>query len=52
MYGESGDCPGVTADADIFGMQVATTSDGNNAGNSSRLAISLRLPSIDIIDLS
>lgn len=52
MYGGSSGCPGFTTNGDIFGMHVATISDGNNTGNSSRLAISLWVPSMDIIDFA
>lgn len=52
MYGGSSGCPGFTTKGDIFGMHVATITDGNSTSNSSRLAISLWVPSMDIIEFA
>ena len=49
MYGGSSGCPGYTRDEKIFGMHVATITDGKANSNSSRLAIALWIPSMDII---
>lgn len=49
MYGGSSGCPGFTTDAKIFGMHIATISEGKEKNNSSRLAIALWVPSMDII---
>ncbi len=49
MYGGSSGCPGFTNDEKIFGMHVATITDGIAKTNSSRLAIALWIPSMDII---
>lgn len=52
MYGGSSGCPGFTVDGIIFGMHVATVSEGAAANNSSRLAIALWVPSMDIISFA
>jgi hypothetical protein len=52
MYGGSSGCPGFTVDEVIFGMHVATVTDGDTKSNSSRLAISYWVPSMDIIKFS
>lgn len=52
MYGGSSGCPGFTIDGNIFGMHVATISDGVANQNSSRLAIALWVPSMDIISFA
>ncbi len=49
MYGGSSGCPGFTKDEMVFGMHVATITDGVASSNSSRLAIALWIPSMDII---
>jgi S1-C subfamily serine protease len=49
MYGGSSGCPGFTKDEIVFGMHVATITDGAATNNSSRLAIALWIPSMDII---
>jgi uncharacterized protein (DUF983 family) len=52
MYGGSSGCPGFTVNGNVFGMHVATVSDGAATNNSSRLAISLWVPSMDIISFA
>jgi hypothetical protein len=52
MYGGSSGCPGFSPDGVVFGMHVATISEGSVNSNSSRLAISLWIPSTDIIDFA
>jgi S1-C subfamily serine protease len=55
MYNGSSGCPGFTSDEIVFGMHTAvrndprTTPQGQQASLSSRLAISLWVPSVDII---
>jgi hypothetical protein len=49
MYGGSSGCPGFTTEEKIFGMHVSTVTDGVTNSNSARLAISLWVPSMDII---
>ena len=49
MYGGSSGCPGFTVEPKVFGMHVATITDGKATNNSSRLAIALWIPSMDII---
>lgn len=49
MYGGSSGCPGFTIEEKVFGMHVATITDGKASTNASRLAIALWIPSMDII---
>lgn len=56
MYNGSSGCPGFTSDEVVFGMQIAVMNNpysgqqqGTQASLSDRLAISLWVPSIDII---
>ena len=49
MYGGSSGCPGFTTEEKVFGMHVSTVTDGVTNSNSARLAISLWVPSMDII---
>jgi V8-like Glu-specific endopeptidase len=52
MYGGSSGCPGYTVEEKVFGMHVATITDGKASNNSSRLAIALWIPSMDIISFA
>ncbi len=52
MYGGSSGCPGFTLEANVFGMHVATVSEGKSNSNTSRLAISLWVPSSEIIQFA
>lgn len=52
MYGGSSGCPGFDVDGTVFGMQVATAVDGEALKNSSRLAISIWIPSVEIIEFA
>jgi S1-C subfamily serine protease len=52
MYSGSSGCPGFDSDGNVFGMHVATVSEGTAKNNASRLAISLWVPSMDIISFS
>ena len=49
VYGGSSGCPGFTIEERVFGMVIGTASEENTTNNSSRLAISRWVPSIDII---
>lgn len=49
VYGGSSGCPGFTIEERIFGMVIGTASETNSNTNSSRLAISRWVPSMDII---
>ena len=49
VYGGSSGCPGFITDARVFGMVIGTATEDNTTNNSSRLAISRWVPSIDII---
>lgn len=49
MYGGSSGCPGFDTDGNVFGMQVSAVIDGTGQNNSSHLAISLLVPSMNII---
>jgi hypothetical protein len=49
VYSGSSGCPGFTVEEKIFGMVVGTASESNSKDNSSRLAISHWVPSMDII---
>lgn len=52
MYGGSSGCPGFTLEEKIFGMHVATISEGEVKSNNNRLAIALWVPSPDIISFA
>jgi len=52
MYGGSSGCPGFTTEEKVFGMHVSTVTDGETKTNSTRLAISLWVPSMDIIEFA
>jgi len=52
MYGGSSGCPGFTTEEKVFGMHVSTVTDGETNSNSARLAISLWVPSMDIISFA
>ena len=49
VYAGSSGCPGFTIEERVFGMVIGTASEDNTTNNSSRLAISRWVPSIDII---
>lgn len=49
VYGGSSGCPGFTTEEVVFGMVIGTASENNSNTNSSRLAISSWVPSMDII---
>jgi S1-C subfamily serine protease len=50
-YSGSSGCPGFTVEAKCFGMVIGSVSE-NNKDNSARLAISLWVPSMDIINFA
>jgi len=52
MYGGSSGCPGFTKDGIVFGMHVATVTDGKENTHTNRLAIALWVPSMDIIEFA
>ncbi len=55
MYRGSSGCPGFIADGRVFGMHVSSRTDqppGGNAGDGSRLAISIWVPAADILTLA
>lgn len=51
-YSGSSGCPGFTTEAKCFGMVIGSVSEKNNTENSARLAISLWVPSMDIINFA
>lgn len=52
MYGGSSGCPVFTTDGNVFGMLSATFTEGRQPSDAARLAISLLIPSRDIINFA
>jgi hypothetical protein len=52
MYSGSSGCPGYTVDGNVFGMHVATFTESKNKSASARLAISLWVPSMYILEFA